>query len=78
MNAKNKTCESMYGPMDGSVYPSFIKSYDKDLAISIIVNTDGAPVSDSNSYSMWPVLGNVIELDYWCQIKFSNVIFRGN
>ena len=77
VNAKKKTTSSMHGPMDRSVYQNFIKDYDKELAISIFANTDGAPVGHSKNYSMWQVLGSIVELDNNCREKFSNMIYLG-
>ena len=68
----------MNGPMDGSVYQNFIKNYDHGLVISLIVNTDDAPVAHSGLYSMWPGLATIIELDQNCRDMFTNMLFLGN
>ena len=75
--AKAKLDSRLDGPMDGSVYQEFIKNYDNELVISLILNTDAAPLTHSKNYSMWPILGNILELDPICREKFSNVIYFG-
>ena len=71
--ARRKATEELNGPMDGSVYQNFIKKYEHDIVISLIVNTDGAPVAYSGNYLMWPVLATIIELDQNCPDKFTNM-----
>ncbi|CAF1002301.1 unnamed protein product [Brachionus calyciflorus] len=47
---------------DGSNYQNVIKNT-QDKYISLVLNTDGAPVSNSNKYTMWPFLGTIVELE---------------
>ena len=75
--ARRKATEELNGPMDGSVYQNFIKKYEHDLVISLIVNTDGAPVANSGNYLMWRVFA-IIELDQNCPDKFTNIFLGKN
>ena len=38
------------------------------------INTDGAPLLKSKSFSLWPVLGTIIEFNQSSREKFQNMI----
>jgi hypothetical protein len=46
--------------------------------ISINLNSDGAPMVKSKSYSVWPVLGVCLELPQKIRESFRNTILLGN
>ena len=70
--AKAKLESSLDGPMDVSVNQDFIKNYDNELVLSLILNTNG---THSKNYSMWPILGSNLELAPFCREKISKIIY---
>ncbi|CAF1096076.1 unnamed protein product [Brachionus calyciflorus] len=70
-NPKNLISDTL----DGSIYNS-IKSSDINH-ISLILNTDGAKISNSKKFDMWPFLATIVELDPISREKFSNIIILG-
>ena len=45
--------------------------------ISLVVNTDGAPITAFNSYSMWPVLATIVKLEPNSRESFPNMLVLG-
>jgi hypothetical protein len=76
---KIKHSNKIESPLDGSVYKEFLlkNKIKYDLLISLNFNADGAPVTNSRGYSMWPILATITELEKSCREKFSNLIFLG-
>jgi hypothetical protein len=65
---------------DGSIYQSYIQNLDKknnELVVSINLNTDGAPLSNSKNHSLWPLFGTILELNSSSREKFSNILIFG-
>ena len=61
----------------GRIYSSLQKTIEYNY-ISLNINTDGAPLTSANNYSMWPVLATVVELEQKPRESFSNVLFLGS
>jgi hypothetical protein len=74
---------NLQSPLDAVIYQSYLE--DKitsnkephDITVSFNLNSDGAPVTSSRSYSMWPVLGTILELKPSCREKIENLIIFG-
>ncbi|CAF0973036.1 unnamed protein product [Brachionus calyciflorus] len=65
-------------PTDGKIYKSAIlSSCSSDILVSLVLNTDGCPITKSKNYSLWPLLGSVLELKPSTREKFENVIILG-
>jgi hypothetical protein len=64
---------------DGSLYRQSLqnKAIGENL-ISINLNSDGAPMVKSKSYSVWPVLGVCLKLPQKIRESFRNTILLGN
>lgn len=54
-----------------------IQMVDEINYISLMLNTDGAPITSLNSYSMWPVLATIAELEPGARESFSNMFCLG-
>ena len=64
--------------MDGKIYQTFLKTnFAEFLVISFILSTDGAPLTTSKNYKMWPVFGTILELNQTSREKFDNIVFFG-
>ncbi|CAF0925046.1 unnamed protein product [Brachionus calyciflorus] len=76
--ARSKSDHSIQNALDGKIYQDMIKtvSYDK-IIISLNLNTDGCPLVKSKNYTLWPLLGTILELDQSCREKFENMIILG-
>ncbi|CAF1060034.1 unnamed protein product [Brachionus calyciflorus] len=76
--ARAKSDQTIQNALDGKIYQDMIKtvSYDK-LVISLNLNTDGCPLVKSKNYTLWPLLGTILELDQSCREKFENMIILG-
>ncbi|RNA13939.1 hypothetical protein BpHYR1_052366 [Brachionus plicatilis] len=55
----------------------FVQNKEENLLISLALNGDGAPMTSSKSYKIWPIIGTVLELDPSSREKFENLIFLG-
>lgn len=63
---------------DGKVYQeALIQKPINAEYISINLNTDGAPVTNSRNFSIWPLLGTIAELDQQSRENFNNMIVLG-
>lgn len=63
----------------GKVYQNALKSKPKNTKlISINLNTDGAPITNSRNFSIWPLLGTISELDQTSRENFNNMVVFGN
>jgi len=72
---ENKISE-LLSALDGDIY-SGIKIKNDETLISVNINTDGAPCIKSRSFSLWPMLSSVVELNPSCRDKFENIIIHG-
>lgn len=62
----------------GRIYQNAIQQLNKNaLVISFNLNTDGAPLTNSKNYSMWPLMGSLVELNTKTREKFTNIVFFG-
>ncbi len=63
------------------MYKQIIKNIPNNtLLVSLNLNTDGAPITNSRNYSIWPVLATILELDPMIIIHllcFKNVLIFG-
>ena len=76
--ARNKSSGELNDPMDAKIYQTFLrKNFADFLVISFILSTDGAPLTTSKNYKMWPVFGTILELDQTSREKFDNIVFFG-
>ncbi|CAF1002226.1 unnamed protein product [Brachionus calyciflorus] len=63
---------------DGKVYQETIKQKPNNTQfISINLNTDGAPVTNSRNFSIWPLLGTIAKFDQQSRENFNNMIIFG-
>jgi hypothetical protein len=65
---------------DGSIYKRFIQNNQpgsNTFIVSLIVNSDGAPILASKNTSMWPVLAKIVELHDKTSESFENLIIIG-
>ena len=60
----------------GKIY-SEVKFKKEINYISLVINTDGAPITAFNSYSMWPVLATIVELDPNSRESFPKMLVLG-
>lgn len=69
----------IHKPQDGIIYKKYLIEHNKEknLIISLAINGDGAPITSSKSYKIWPLIATVIELDQSSREKFENLIFLG-
>ena len=76
---KQPNFEIINDAFDGQIYKSYFNdcSNNNDLIISIILSSDGAPISKSQNISMWPLMGTILELNQSSREKFENIIFLG-
>ena len=63
--------------IDGSYYRNELKKISNDTIISLNLNSDGAPLTNYKSFSIWPVIGTIIELNHSSREKFENIIVFG-
>jgi hypothetical protein len=76
-NRKYKSSNSLASCQDGAIYQDYLKTTNYDLNISLCLNTDGAPVIVSKSFSLWPVMAKIVELPDKVSESFENLIFVG-
>ena len=69
--------QSIFDTMQAESYQRFIKSFNGELVLSFILNTDGASLTVSKNYSMWPIFGTILELNPTSREKFINVVLLG-
>ena len=78
-NNMRKCRLNMNGPinnaMDGSVYRDFLDNHlNSDYAVSLNINSDGAPLVNSKNISMWPLMAYITELNPSSRESFSNLL----
>jgi hypothetical protein len=62
--------------LDGKLISSLPPN--KELYLSVDINSDGAPTIKSRQFSLWPVLGRLVELNQSSRDKFDNIIILGD
>jgi len=68
----------LHDVIDGLIYKEAINKVPANkLCVSLHVNTDGAPITSSTNYSLWPMLATIIELEPLSRESFKNMIFLG-
>jgi hypothetical protein len=72
-----RVINSLKTTLDGNFYQSKIKDIDQELVISFNLNSDGAPLTKHKSFSMWPVIGTINELNQSSRERFENIIIFG-
>lgn len=72
-NSLHSGSHSISDMTDGSIYKKMLVN-SKTQAISLVLNTDGAPITNSKNYNIWPVLGTIVELDPQSRENFKNII----
>ncbi len=80
-----KEKKGIYNALDGSVYTNFLKNkrennereVNSKFILSFNLNTDGAPIVKSRGYSMWPLIGTIVELGQTSREKFENIVTFG-
>lgn len=73
--SKNRTISNI---CDGKLYQRFVKSLNpnnKNSYASFVFNTDGAPLFESSTYSIWPIYVMINELPM--EVKTKNLILVG-
>lgn len=73
--SNNQVIGSIY---DGKLYQRFVKgldSSDRNRYVTVIFNTDGAPLFESSTYSIWPIYIMLNELPI--EIRTKNLIVVG-
>ena len=77
--ARNKSPndQSLIGITDGKIYQDFIQNSNSDLVISFNLNTDGAPMTSSKNFSIWPLFGTIVELNQSSRESFENSVLFG-
>ena len=64
--------------MDGRVYKKYLeKKQNSNLVLSFNLNTDGAPLVKSRTYSLWPLIGTITELNISSRESFKNMVIFG-
>jgi hypothetical protein len=61
--------------VDGSIYHD-AKRLNTNL-ISLNLNTDGARITNSKHYDMWPLIASIVELEPISRESFNNMIILG-
>jgi len=62
--------------LDGKLISSLPQN--NELYLSVDINSDGAPTIKSRQFSLWPVLGRIVELNQSSRDKFDNIIILGD
>ena len=75
-NKREKNNFELRDALDGSLY-QYSHKENCDLSVSFNINTDGAPLIKTNNFSIWPVLGSIVELNHSSREKFDNIIIFG-
>ena len=74
----NSNSTQILNAFDGSIYSNLPKNNSpRELTISLNINSDGAPLVKSRSFSLWPLLGTIVELNQSSREKFDNIIIFG-
>ncbi|CAF1047635.1 unnamed protein product, partial [Brachionus calyciflorus] len=76
MNLERSEKNSSTDINDGTIYRNALKKSNNFL-ISLILNTDGAPITNSKHYNMWPLFGTISELEPSSRESFKNMITLG-
>jgi hypothetical protein len=78
-NNKNKIeSNHLSDCIDGLIYKNNMKQYTQnEIIISLNLNTDGASLTNSQSFSIWPVIATIVELDPITRESFRNIIILG-
>ncbi|CAF1068975.1 unnamed protein product [Brachionus calyciflorus] len=74
-NMPQSHSQSLFDMNNGLIYKQMQNS--KSRAISLVLNTDGAPITNSKNYNMWPILGTIVELDQASRENFNNMVILG-
>ncbi|CAF1040828.1 unnamed protein product [Brachionus calyciflorus] len=62
--ARNKKTDIISNATDANLYQEMVKKISIDkLIVSFNFTTDGCPLVKSKNYSLWPLLGIILELD---------------
>jgi hypothetical protein len=82
LNSNFGSYSDISNPLGAGLYRNFIASkeddgFSEDLVISLNLNSDGAPITNSKNFSMWPLMATILELDQSTREKFQNIIFLG-
>lgn len=64
-------------PLDGSIYKNYLKENSNHIPISLVLNGDGAPLTNSKNFKLWPLTATVLELNQSSREKFENIIYLG-
>ena len=75
--AKSLANEINSSSIGGFFYQKSIKKISNDLIVSLNINSDGAPLTKYKSFSIWPVIGTIVELNHSSREKFENIILFG-
>ncbi|CAF1034006.1 unnamed protein product [Brachionus calyciflorus] len=76
--ARNKNTDVISNATDANLYQEMVKKISLDkLIVSFNLNTDGCPLVKSKNYSLWPLLGTILELDQSNRESFKNAIIFG-
>lgn len=73
-----KSKKTLCSLFDGKLYRRFVESLppdDKNRYASVVFNTDGAPLFESSTYSIWPIYLMLNELPF--DVKVKNLIVVG-
>jgi hypothetical protein len=76
-NAKNSQSNQIIDLHDGIVYKN-AKNNSSCRLISLLLNTDGAPITNSRQYSLWPVLATIVEFEPNSRENFNHMVVLGN
>ena len=63
--------------LDGEIYRKYRDKNLNNSLISFNLNTDGAQIVKHRGYTMWPLLGTIVELNQKTREKFDNIVIFG-
>jgi hypothetical protein len=77
--SKINTTDSRSTAIESEIYQDFLtkNTNNFDLVVSLNLNTDGAPITNSRGLTMWPVVATIVELNQTSRDKFNNLITIG-